>query len=53
MLIDYFDCQINLLGIYAPTNPAERNSFLRICTSFLFQPALGLFVVTSIVTIAN
>ena len=27
MLIDYFGCQVNLLGIYAPTNPAERNSF--------------------------
>ena len=38
MLIDYFDCQINLLGIYAPTNPAERNSFFENLHEF-FIPA--------------
>lgn len=27
LLIDYLGSQINLLGIYAPTNPAQRNSF--------------------------
>ena len=26
-VIDFFGCQINLLGVYAPTNPTERKSF--------------------------
>ena len=28
MLIDYLGSQINLLGIYAPTNPSDHKSFL-------------------------
>lgn len=27
MLIDYLGSQINLLGVYAPTNPSDRKSF--------------------------
>ena len=49
LLIDYLGSQINLLGIYAPTNPAQRNS----CENLhvLFQLAIESFVVISIVTI--
>lgn len=28
LLIDYLGSQINLLGVYAPTNPSDRKSFL-------------------------
>ena len=38
MLIHYFGCQINLLGIYAPTNPAESKSFFENLHEF-FIPA--------------
>ena len=42
MLIDYFGCQINL-GIYAPTNPAERKSFFENLHEF-FIPARYLII---------
>ena len=38
LLIDYLGSQINLLGIYAPTNPAQRNSFFENLHEF-FIPA--------------
>ena len=38
MLIDYFGCEINLLGIYAPTNPTERKLFFENLHEF-FIPA--------------
>ena len=34
-LIDFSGCQVNLLSIYAPTNPAERKSFLKTYMNFL------------------
>lgn len=37
-LIDFSGCQINLLGIYAPTNPTERKSFFENLHEF-FIPA--------------
>ena len=38
LLIDYLGSQINLLGIYAPNNPAQRNSFFENLHEF-FIPA--------------
>ena len=37
-LIDFSGCQVNLLSIYAPTNPAERKSFFENLHAF-FIPA--------------
>ena len=38
LLIDYLGSQINLLGVYAPTNPSDRKSFLQNVHEF-FIPA--------------
>ena len=38
LLIDYLGSQINLLGVYAPTNPSDRKSFLENVHKF-FIPA--------------
>ena len=38
LLIDYLGSQINLLGVYAPTNPSDRKSFLENVHEF-FIPA--------------